>query len=298
MNPSKSARLPAAILSASALIFAACRGQPEGPAGGEPSIPPSTPTESQPLDGATLASSPSPEQPEAGLPLPVEQLSGPCEHPFWPLRDGASWIYQMVGGDAPPAEGLTMTVAVTGSGATLTLNGHTGTLNCLDGALSGLPPDPVGHPDLGNALIGLNPRGAYLPDPAILLPPGTEATWDLEAEAGGTITLAVTGNPDPLPVIGGRVVLFSRAGAPEQVSVPAGTFSALPVHQDTFSELVVSLPDGSQQTVLISAGVQRYFVEGLGPVRVVYEGGTISLPGGAWEISAGPVMELVSVTFP
>lgn len=180
----------------------------------------------------------------------------------------------------------------------MTLDGQTGTLSCFDGALSGLPPLLIGHPDLGNGVTGANPLGSYLPAPAQLLPLGTPVTWDQELDAGGTITLPFVDSGTPLTITGGKVVLFNTSGEVETVSVPAGTYMALPIHQDALYQLQVSLPDGTILDALISAAALLHFVEGVGLVKVSYEGGTISTPSTAWELEPGLSLELLNLTLP
>jgi hypothetical protein len=244
------------------LLVVACSPQPS------PEIPP-TPSPRPTASGASTQAVPSPTGPLSPTAPTVAQPgvsgwpTGPCEHFLWPLRDGAVWVYRLSGLDQP-AE-LVMESVIDAGGVAISFKGQTSTLNCIDEALCGLPPGLVGHPDLGNQVAGLNPRGDYLPPPAQLLPLGTPVVWDLELDAAGAITL-------PL--------------------------SDAPVREVVFFEIQVSLPDGSQQAVYIDATTQRYYVEGVGLVKAVYEGGTISAPGGTWSLEPGPVLELVSFTLP
>jgi hypothetical protein len=275
------------------LLVAACTPQPS------PEIPP-TPSPRPTASGAPTQAvppptePPSPAAPTAALPDVSGWPTGPCEHFLWPLRDGAVWVYRLSGPDQPVE--LVMESAIDAGGAAISFKGQTSTLSCVDEALCGLPPGLVGHPDLGNQVAGLNPRGDYLPPPAQLLPLGTPVVWDLELDAAGAITLPLS--DAPVPIVGGRLVVSNTTGEVEPIGVPAGTFTALPVREVVFFEIRVSLPDGSQQTVYIDATTRRYYAEGVGLVKAVYEGGTISAPGGTWSLEPGPVLELVGFTLP
>ncbi len=264
----------------------------------EPSLPTPIPTASAfapilPTATNTIQPSLTPAlfQPEVVSAVP----GGPCDHLLWPLRNGATWIYELT---TPTAtRSITQTVSIDG-GATLMFDGQTSTLNCLDGALSGIPPGIVGHPELGNGVTATNPRGNYLPTPAELLPLGTPVAWDLELDAAGTIILPIDNEKVIGQISGGKLVLFHSTEDLSEISVPAGNFMVLGIHEDAFFDLEVTLPSGKSEQVVISAGVQLYLAEGVGPVKIVYKGGSISTQEGAWILEPNSFMELSSVTIP
>lgn len=264
----------------------------------EPSLPTPIPTASafapiMPTATNTIQPTLTPalSQPEIVSAVP----GGPCDHLLWPLRNGASWTYELTTFTA--TRSITQTVSIDG-GATLVIDGQTSTLNCLDGALNGLPPGIVGHPNLGNGVTATNPRGNYLPTPAELLPLGTPVAWDLELDPAGTVILPIDEEKVVAQINGGKLVLFHSTGELSNIDVPAGNYIALGIHEDAFFDLEVTLPDGKSEQVVISTGVQLYLAEGVGPVKIIYEGGSISTEEGAWILEPGSSMELNSVTIP
>lgn len=225
-----------------------------------------------------------------------DHSSGPCDHLLWPLADGSTWTYRYTAADGSSHE-VTLGSVIEPAGIVLSLEGSTNHLNCLDGGLSGLLPGFIGsgHPDLGGSVHGTNPRGMLLPPSADLLPLGETTSWDIELDAAGTINLPLTGTHAGYSITSGRIVLYHSTSPVIDVTVPAGTFTALPVRQDLIYEIMVEAPDGSQQ-VLINAGVELYYAEGVGLIRVEFEGGTISSPSGGWPLSADGTLELLSYT--
>lgn len=266
------------------LVLPACAPRPESP----PREVTTTPEEPPPA--TTL---PTPAAPTTD-PFMTSQPTGPCYHLLWPLSDGATWTYRL-SGPAQPLE-LTLSSSSTTGGVMLTFNDQTGTLTCADGALSGLPPGIVGHPDLGNQITGSNPRGAYLPSADQLLPLGTSHVWDIELDAGGLITLPASDTP--ATITGGRLVIFCATGTYAPITLPVGTAKALQVREDIFFEIQVAYADGTQHDVLISTTAQRYYAEKTGLVKVLYEGGTVSTQDAAWLLEPGPALELLAVNLP
>lgn len=225
------------------------------------------------------------------------QITGseePCSHLLWPLTPGASWTYRLI--TTTGEEQIALTATPSSTGITLLDGTRQRELSCEDGALLGLPPLPIGHPDLGRDVIGTPTGGALLAAPVDLLPLGQPAGWDLEADAGGSIRLPLT--DAAVPITTGQIALVSQTEPLTEVTVPAGTYTALPIRQDVFYEIAVQLPDGTQQDVLISAAVVSYYAEASGLVRVEYEGGTVSTASGAWPLAPGPVLELMTVSLP
>lgn len=239
----------------------------------------------------TPAPSPLAQVPSA---TPIANRPGGCEHPLWPVRDGTIWTYQLTTATGTSEYALAVTV---GEQGTQLYAGQTSSLlTCVDGAISGLLPGLVGHPALGPAITGTNPRGALLPAPDQLSPPGAAVWWDQEVMAGGMITLL--DQAAPIAITGGRIVTFSQAGAVVPVDVPAGSYSALEITDDIFFEIEVAAADGTRQNVLINTRSFRYFAEGIGLIRVTFEGGSISSADGAGTLEPGAKLELVAVYLP
>ncbi len=279
--PRQQAALPsaAALIAVCGLTLTACLSQP-------------APTPNVIYITATPAMTLSPTPPQVAAP---DTERSPCEHLLWPLRDGASWTYEMVAPEGITE--LTLTSAVGEFGVTLAVDGQERSLICGEDALSGLPPLPVGHPGLGREIVGQNPAGSYLPTPALLLPFGQPATWDQESDAAGTINLPFPGG-ESAPIVGGKIVLIQQTQELATVSVPAGEFLSLPVRQDVLFDLQVQLPGGTAESVLISVAARHYYAEGVGLVRANYDGGTVSTQGGAWPLEAGLELRLVRIDIP
>lgn len=290
-QPASIRLIPMAALTC--LLLAACAVVEPAPQLIAPDIPTVTPSPLPP----TLTPTPVPTGVLATLPPTPTPIPtpGPCSHLLWPLRSGAVWSYRLT--LANGSVDLTLSAAEADGSMMLTSSvGFSGLLYCGGGTLAGMPPLPVGHPDLGFGVTGINPAGDYLPAPASLLPLGQPATWDQELDAGGTIVLPFSA--DPLLISSGKIVMISSTQALTTLNVPAGDFLALPVRQDVFYDITVALPDGSSQSVIISASSMLYYAEDAGLLKVTYEEGTISTPSGAWTLAPGPVLELLSVTWP
>jgi hypothetical protein len=221
-----------------------------------------------------------------------------CDHLLWPLQDGAIWQYRLT--DPTGSTELTLRADTQPGGMMLALADRTSSLNCVDGALVGLLPGLLGsgHPTLGGDVMGTNTRGSLLPPLADLLPLGTPTAWDMEIDLSGSIWLPLGGSLAPTPIMAGRQVLFHESGELSPLTVAAGSYLALPVQQDIFYEIEVLDTGGNPIPVLISTTTQLYYVEGLGLVKAVYQGGTISAPSDAWPLEPGPVLELVSIAQP
>jgi hypothetical protein len=290
MNGMKSrAKILLLALVASAGWLGGCRGT-----GTEAASPVAVPTEAA---AATPLLGPTPtlgNEPIQATRAPTGGEANPCVHPLWPLNDGAAWVYQLTDEAGSPQIQLVLTVSVAEGRAELAVDGHTSTITCDDGSLVGLPPLPTGHPDLGYYAGGENPRGAFLPEPGLLMPLGTAATWDMEAIPSGTILLPRAVNTQEASITGGRLVIFSQSTGLEAVNVPAGSFSGVAVTQNVFFEIQVTFPDGVGQSALINAQAQQVYAEGVGLVKSVYQGGTISIPNNTWTLPPGPTLELVA----
>lgn len=277
-----------------ALLLSACVAPPE-------TIPPTST-----LAPSAIPETPAPpapaDTPPAEPPTPVPASTpvsapGPCEHLLWPLVDGASWTYRLTTPDGGE-QAVELAASVGDVGATLTAGGEARQLICGEGALAGLPPLPVAHPALGTGLTGTNPRGDLLPAPAVLLPLGQPAGWDMELDAGGVIALPGPEGSATLPVTGGRLVLIHETGELETVSTPAGDLLALPVQRDALFDLQVQAEDGSTRSVIVSASSRLYYAEGVGLVRVEYLGGMVSTEEGAAPLDPGARLELAAYDLP
>jgi hypothetical protein len=241
------------------------------------------------------AALPTPEPPEQEAAAPVEGDDA-CAHLLWPLRDGATWTYQLT--DPGGTTTIELMADVGEFGVTLRANGQERTLICGEGALAGLPPLPPGHPALGGGITASNPSGDLLPSPAILLPLGQPAAWDQELEVGGTIPIPIDDNAGALPISTGKVAFINETAELETITVPAGAFLTLPTRQDVFFDVEVAQPSGAAQNVIISLSTWTYYAEGVGPVLIQYDGGIASTQEGTWALEPGPVLELVNYSIP
>ncbi len=220
----------------------------------------------------------------------------PCAHPLWPLYNGTVWTYNLSGVAHP--KHLVFTATTTDTNIALVVNDQASLFNCTDGAIVDLPPGPVGHPDLGDGIDGINSLGSYLPTPSQILPLGTPAAWDLELEPTGVIVLPFNGVLTSLPIVRGKLVLFHTTGGLTTVNVPAGDYTVLLVQQNIFFDIQVHTPNSTMQNVVISTVATLYYAAGLGLVRVDYQGGSVSTQEGGWLLQDGARLELLSVEFP
>lgn len=221
---------------------------------------------------------------------------GICEHLLWPIVDGATWTYRMT--TPQGSSDLTVAATVDEFGATLTSGTTTSLMLCGDGILAGLPPLPIGHPNLGTNISGNNPSGEYLPTGAVILPLGQPAQWDMDIDTAGAVVISQIGGSTPLSINGGKIAIVQGTNPLETVTVLAGEFLALPVRQDVLMDLQVQTQGVSVESIIISATVTTYFAEGIGPVLAVYDGGTVSSASGAWSLPGGSRLELVSASHP
>ena len=75
---------------------------------------------------------------------------------------------------------------------------------------------------------------------------------------------------------------------------------SLPIYQDIYYEITVQMPDSTQKQVLISVGVQEYYVERMGLIKVIFEGGTISTEDSSItaNLNPGTSLELLEFSLP
>jgi len=75
---------------------------------------------------------------------------------------------------------------------------------------------------------------------------------------------------------------------------------SLPIYQDIYYEITVQMPDSTQKQVLISVGVQEYYVERMGLIKVIFEGGTISTEDSSItaNLNPGTSLELPEFSLP
>jgi hypothetical protein len=221
-----------------------------------------------------------------------EPVWGACDHLLWPLRAGAWWEYGQARLEVVGVDGETALLRWSEPGGQVETR-----LDCADGALTGAPPGPLGHPSLGLGVIASQPSGPLLAAPSQILPLGAPATWDAEYTPGGVIALPPE-QPSPMTISDGKLVLFNTTLSLETVDAPAGSFEALPVEQSVFFELRGTLPDGTPISALVDARVRLYFAEGVGLVRQEFLGGTLSTPSGAYTLPDAPPLELTAFSVP
>lgn len=246
---------------------------------------------------------PTPAELPTDAPLPTIVQPGACEHLLWPVVDGALWEYQLSRQDGT-TQNLTLTATVAGESADLLFdmgggpqsNVFTCTPEGLYGALRGI----LGHPDLGPGLMLAEPDSPFLPSPDQLLPLGMQVSWNAQYRAGGMLTLASAQGPVEVSVTGGDVALVATANPLESITTLAGTFNALPVEQSMLFNLQVTTGQGGTGAVFGDAYSRHYWAEGVGLVRVAFEGGTLSstLEGAPISLTPGVTIELVSYEIP
>lgn len=271
------------------VLLCACSAAREAP--GAPAPSPQTPS-------LTPTQSPSVEPPPTILP------PGPCDHLLWPMLDGASWRYDL---SLPDGSSQPLTLSVTLAGDSVSLLSDTGSgpvahaITCAPDGFYGSPGPLVGHPALGEGLTLSSPDAPFLPSADKLLPLGAQASWDARYVAGGVMLLPQEGlRVVQVSVTGGEVVVYASTQALESVTTAAGTFNALAVEQTTLFNVQVATGEGAAGVIFGDAPSRLYWVEGVGPVRLDFEGGMLSntLSGETIPLPSGIRLDLVEFHLP
>ena len=192
----------------------------------------------------TAATSPA-ETTAAATSAPAAGASG-CDHPYYPLRQGATWTYTISGAGEPTEQTHTVTKVDSASAQISFKVGDvvvTNQVNCsAEGLQYGSPPNMSSQ--LGNFSAQMEvelAEGIYLPTADKLVP---GATWDTHYVVKGTLKL---GQQDV--AVTNDMKFHSEVVGNEQVTVPAGTFDALKLKQQiTFNIQMANVPASAPPT--------------------------------------------------
>ena len=221
-------------------------------------------------------------EPTASLPEPTPTVEmvvdGPCNHPLFPIFDGASWHYEdnLDGGyivvlEETGQDSFMMTQEVINDGLTITVTWY-----CIEGGLlsgSVFDLDMLGSGDPGTSMIihNIDMEGQTLPSYELMaLGYGWQSTYNLAADL----------------VIGGETIeadlLISMdhvMAAIEPITVPAGTFPE--AHRiDTTAKAEIRVFMNGIPTTLNETDFTRsnWYAEGVGMIKgEYYEGGLSSI---------------------
>lgn len=210
--------------------------------------------------------SPTNESGPAEEPLPTEEsatISG-CNHPFYPIVQGANWVYAMNGTTSDTYTHSIVSVTkdgfvdqdVFGSGTT-----RTGGWKCEDGNLITLTPGG----SASVAAAGETFNFTVTSNSGTTLPANLDigSTWSQEItyegvqEAGGMNLNSVN-----------TATTSCTATGRESVTVPAGTFDA--VKADCNNSISISISGG--EPILLQMTSTSWYAQGVGMVKTVSSG--------------------------
>jgi hypothetical protein len=189
-----------------------------------------------------------------------------CDHPYFPMRAGATWTYSTsdgvlswsIGGASGSDTSASATMSISVAGASLETH-----WTCTSEGIVSYDFSSISAPGLGTvaSFDVTNTSGTWLP-PAEGLTPG--ASWSNSyttsvTTSSGGVSFDVTSTTDET---------WSVTGT-ETVSVPAGTFEALRVDGSATYTVSGSFPIPIPAS---SSQFTYWFAEGVGIVRFVYSG--------------------------
>lgn len=231
---------------------------------GTPQVPE---TVSAPSHAAIINLPEDPMQPGIEVPISATQISNTppvpaplsdndvCENPYYPVVDGAEWTYAFSNGT-----NAVHNISVVGENTfTLTVEGDNGRFTidglCTDEGIALMDVPGVGSTYSGDSgsssLTTDEAEGATLPNDVMV---GDDWTQFIRVTgySGGNVTLSAS------------LETSYKAVGFEEVSVPAGTFYALKINQDSKISLGGSTMD--------SPGV-AWYAQGIGVVKTELDGG-------------------------
>lgn len=205
---------------------------------------------------------------------PSRPSASGCDNPYYPLNEGHSITYKTNYGSTPGEFKLTITER-DGNRFTLEYDFNVGsdskltqTMECSNGQINA-----VGYLDFGSVLSGQQISYETISNDGTFLPPDLAVGSQWES----TFRVRVrTTNPQLKAMLDGQEQTFriqNRAVAEEQVTTPAGTFTALKVESNTVASINIG---GTTQSLTIPA--TNWFVRDVGLVKSVtsVSGGTSS----------------------
>lgn len=197
-------------------------------------------------------------------PIPEPVSRDTCSHPYYPVKQGASWDYEISGSVSATythsilsaGEGEFVDQDVFSSGTT-----RTGQWKCEDGNLVALTPGGAASVGAG----GLTLNFTVTSNSGVTLPanPESGSTWSQEInyestqEAGGMQVASSN-----------QAATTCTASGRESVTVPAGTFDALKV--ECSNRISISISGAAP--IIIEGPSTTWYVEDVGMVKTVTSG--------------------------
>lgn len=228
-----------------------------------PTLPPAPVTAvTQDQASPTIPSLPTPTPPPADLGSPSNQPDQ-CKNPYYPLINGATYTYRLSSGEdvirtmQTDPDSQKFTILISGAGTNSRIDGECtseGIVIMESPGSTTTTSDEQGS----STIMTQSSSGVSLPND---LAPGKQwsQTIRITSEAGESL-----------------VQMDYRAVGFEEVTVPAGTFTALKIEQNGY----VTIYD--QQVAM--EGLVGWYVKGIGLVK--------------FEVPGAPVSELISYDFP
>ncbi len=200
---------------------------------------------------------------------------GLCTHAYWPLWPGTSWTYNS------PDTSYTQRVDDASDNQVFLSTRYEGqdirfSLVCSQEGLGGnYLGDMRRISELGDLSFN-NPRGMFLPRPETMEAIGT--TWTQEFDVTGTVQAHRGDSLVEGEISRGRAVAVYTPTRFEIVETPSGLQTALRIEQRLNLTLNINF-DLEGQTIPATETVNLttvyWFVRGVGPVKVYWQGGTI-----------------------
>ena len=196
-----------------------------------------------------------------------------CDHPYYPVREGAQWRYRLTTQGNAPIEQIITTSNLAGdtfterhefsSGGTLTRGWR-----CGSEGLSALQYGNFSTPQTTLQMTTVRSEGVTIPA-ADRWQPG--ATWDSRYEVRGGVAGANNNNPGM--EMSGPIEINSRIVGQESVTVPAGTFDAMKVESTLTARLTTSAGGRSVSMPPTTFRTNAWYARGVGVVKIEQVGG-------------------------
>ncbi len=200
------------------------------------------------------------------------------DHDFYPVVLGATWTYDMQG------EQFTQTIVdVTPDGYTIEANVADQVVSmdfiCQDDGIVQLGMPGLGDMGVAMDIEILELEGVQFP---ARFAPGE--TWTYKMTMAMKMSMEMEGMGNMVVDSTSVTSADNRFGDPETVTVPAGTFTALPMYSDSNVSLTMSMMGMTLPATDVASTSTTWYVEGVGMVRQESDGSS--------------VMELVSYSIP
>ena len=213
---------------------------------------------------APVADNPAPTQP---IILPTAAPGDPCANEFYPVKANANWLYTSGGSPSGAYQLLNTITEVSPNGFKMTSQfrkkprrltwecrseGLVATQLIADNAtnIAAFEKFPIFKIS--------NITGVNIP---VTINPGME--WTLDFDVTGSDSRTGGSNASNMT---GHIASKYKAGNKESVTVPAGTFDAIPIQVDTLIQFTVQAPTGAT-TLALKSSYTYWFAAGVGWVK-------------------------------